>query len=121
MTGELTARPEALVPVAVAAYEQAWRTERMPMRLGHVVLAIAEDEARGLLAATAETRASDALRTACDVVHPVMRSVLLTQGYLPDTANRLRSLASGIMRDTLNETETTPESLSGFRTLTRRA
>ncbi|RFS83388.1 hypothetical protein D0T12_20230 [Actinomadura spongiicola] len=120
MTGELTARPEAFVPLAVAAYEQAWRQERMPMRLGHVVLAIAEDEARGLLAATAETRASEALRTACDVVHPVMRSLLLTRGYLPDTANRLRALASEIMRDTLDETETAPKSPPGFRDLMRR-
>ncbi|TYB44164.1 hypothetical protein [Actinomadura chibensis] len=110
MGGELVARPEALVPVAVAAYEQAWRQERMPMRLGHVVCAIAEDEARGLLAMTTERPAVDALRAACDVVHPVMRRLLLSHGYLPETANRLRSLASGIMRDALDETATPPES-----------
>jgi hypothetical protein len=50
------------------------------------------------------------LRAACDVVHPVMRRLLLTHGYLPETAERLRSLASGIMRDTLCETATPPES-----------
>lgn len=88
-TEELTARPAELVPVAVAAFEEVWRSRDHSLTLLNVLANFAREEAETRLREAPERDATDALTLAWGVVWPILERLLQQHGYLADTIKAL--------------------------------
>ncbi|MFC6885164.1 MULTISPECIES: hypothetical protein [Actinomadura] len=105
-----TARPGALVPVAVAAWEQAWRVRGRRMTLCHAVCAITTDRAQRALAGAPAEPIARGLWTAWHTVHPVMERLMLAHGYLPASVAEVREDARLLIGDMAHEAREHAES-----------
>lgn len=86
---ELTSRPAELVPVAVAAFEEVWRSRDYPPTLLNVLASCAREEAETRLSEASERIAADALTLAWGVVWPIFKRLMEEHGFLAETIRDL--------------------------------
>ncbi|GAA4230247.1 hypothetical protein GCM10022254_24600 [Actinomadura meridiana] len=85
----LTARPADMVPVAVGAFEEVWRSRGHFPALLNVITTKASVEAETRLSDVPERDSTEALTVAWGVVWRSLERLMLEHGYLPDTIRRL--------------------------------
>ncbi|MFI0410706.1 hypothetical protein [Actinomadura sp. 3N508] len=85
----LTSYPADLVPVAVAAFEETWRSRGNSLTLLNVVATGAREEAEFRLREAPERDSTEALTLAWGVVWPILERLLKEHKYLAETINDL--------------------------------
>ncbi|WP_242900692.1 hypothetical protein [Actinomadura terrae] len=83
------ARPAELVPVAVATFEEVWRTQGRSLTLLRAIAAPALDEAETRLGGAPARPPKAALVLAWGVVEPILERLLVRHEFLPDTIKGL--------------------------------
>lgn len=88
-TETLTSRPAEMVSVAVAAFEETWRSRGNSLTLLNVLANFVREEAETRLREAPERDSTEALTLAWGVVWPILELLLQQHGYLPDTIENL--------------------------------
>ncbi|MGI5202539.1 hypothetical protein ACQEU6_13330 [Spirillospora sp. CA-108201] len=88
-TEQRTALPVDLVEVAVAGFEEVWRSRDYSLTLLSVLSATARQEAEFRLRIAPRRDATDALTLAWGVVFPILVRLLQDQGFFAATIDSL--------------------------------
>lgn len=96
-------RPADLVPVAVAAFEEVWRSRDHSLTLLSVLSETARDEAQTRLREAPERGPKDALNLAWGVVWPILERLLEEHEYLTGT---IKSLLADAQRQVTHVAQT---------------
>ena len=89
----VTMQPKRLVQTAVAAFEEAMRTQSRPVTLIRFITDTARQAAEDELEHAPEAPARQAFATAFYTVSVTVRRLLDDTGHLPDTINHIRDEA----------------------------
>ncbi|GGQ08055.1 hypothetical protein BKA00_007464 [Actinomadura coerulea] len=106
---DITARPEALVSVAMATWEEAWCELGLPQRIGWILFAVVDEETRKLVLWHPARPVKAALTEAWQAAQPIMRDHMRKYGYLDDQINRATAKASQHLSVLVAEWDSPPQ------------